>query len=49
MRKANSKTISHFLKCLLEKEIYAVNVKYFTELKTVIGRYNSNLHQIPKR
>lgn len=50
MRISNCKTMSHFLrKCVLEKEIYVVDLQPFRELQALIGRYNSNLNQIAKR
>ncbi|MDO5015387.1 MAG: plasmid mobilization relaxosome protein MobC [Clostridia bacterium] len=50
MKLAKCKTMSHFLrKCVLEKEIYQVDLEPFRELQSLIGRYNANLNQIAKR
>lgn len=50
MKMANCKSMSHFLrKCVLEKEIYVVDLEPFRDLQALVGRYNSNLNQIAKR
>ncbi len=50
MKLANCKTMSHFFrKCLLEKEIYIVNLEPFRELQGLLANATNNLNQIAKR
>ena len=46
---ANCKTISHFLrKCVLEKEIYIVNLEPFRDLQWLLSNVTNNINQIAK-
>ncbi len=50
MKLANCKTMSHFFrKCLLEKEIYIVDLEPFRELQGLLANATKNLNQIAKR
>ena len=50
MRLANCKTMSHFLrKCVLEKEIYVVDLEPFRNLQWLLSNVTNNINQIAKR
>ena len=50
MKLAKCKTISHFLrKCVLEKEIYQVDLQPFADLQGLLYNATNNLNQIAKR
>ena len=50
MKLAKCKTISHFLrKCVLEKEIYQVDLQPFADLQGLLYNASNNLNQIAKR
>lgn len=47
---AKSKNMSHFiLKCVLEKEIYQVDLEPFRDLQGLLSNATSNINQIAKR
>ena len=49
MRLANCKTMSHFLrKCVLEKEIYIVDLEPFRDLQWLLSNATNNINQIVK-
>ena len=49
MRLANCKTMSHFLiKCVLEKEIYIVDLEPFRNLQWLLSNVTNNINQIAK-
>ena len=49
MQLANCKTMSHFLrKCVLEKEIYIVDLEPFRDLQGVLSNATNNINQIAK-
>ena len=49
MRLANCKTMSHFLrKCVLEKEIYVVDLEPFRNLQWLLSNATNNINQIAK-
>lgn len=49
-RQAKCKSMNHFLrKCVLEKEIYTVDLKPFIELQGLLANATNNLNQIAKR
>ena len=49
MKLANCKTMSHFLrKCVLEKEIYVVDLESFRNLQWVLSNATNNINQIAK-
>ncbi|HEP7742190.1 TPA: plasmid mobilization relaxosome protein MobC [Streptococcus pyogenes] len=49
MRLANCKTMSHFLrKCVLEKEIYIVDLEPFRDLQWLLSNATNNINQIAK-
>ena len=49
MRLANCKTMSHFLrKCVLEKEIYVVDLEPFRDLQWLLSNVTNNINQIAK-
>ncbi|MDO4605272.1 MAG: plasmid mobilization relaxosome protein MobC [Helcococcus sp.] len=49
MKLANCKTMSHFLrKCVLEKEIYIVDLEPFRDLQWLISNATNNINQIAK-
>ena len=46
---ANRKTMSHFLrKCVLEKEIYVVDLEPFRNLQWLLSNATNNINQIAK-
>ena len=50
MKLAKCKTMSHFLrKCVLEKEIYQVDLQPFANLQGLLYNATNNLNQIAKR
>ncbi len=47
---ANCKTMSHFIrKCVLEKEIYIIDLEPFRDLQGLLFNATKNLNQIAKR
>ena len=49
MKLANCKTMSHFLrKCLLEKEIYHVELEPFRDIQWLLSNFTKNVNQIAK-
>ena len=49
MKLANCKTRSHFLrKCVLEKEIYVVDLEPFRDLQWLLSNATNNINQIAK-
>ena len=49
MKLANCKTMSHFLrKCVLEKEIYIVDLEPFRNLQWLLSNVTNNINQIAK-
>lgn len=47
MKLANCKTMSHFLrKCVLEKEIYIVDLEPFRDLQWLLSNATNNINQI---
>ena len=49
MKLANCKTMSHFLrKCVLEKEIYIVDLEPFGDLQWLLSNATNNINQIAK-
>ena len=49
MKLANCKTMSHFLrKCVLEKEIYIVDLEPFRDLQWLLSNATDNINQIAK-
>ncbi len=49
MQLANCKTMSHFLrKCVLEKEIYIVDIEPFRDLRWLLSNATNNINQIAK-
>ena len=50
MKLARCKTMSHFIrKCVMEKEIYIVDLKPFIELQSSLWIANNNINQIARR
>ena len=50
MKLANCKTMSYFLrKCVLEKEIYQVDLEPFRDLQGLLSNATNNINQIAKR
>ncbi len=50
MKLANCKNMSHFFrKCLLEKEIYIVDLEPFRDIQGLLFNATNNLNQIAKR
>ena len=50
MKLANCKTMSHFLrKCVLEKEIYVVDLEPFRNLQWLLSNATNNINQIAER
>ena len=50
MRMAKCKTMSHFLrKCVLEKEIYTVDLEPFRNLQWLLSNATNNINQIAKQ
>ena len=46
---ANCKTMSHFLReCVLEKEIYIVDLELFKNLQWLLSNVTNNINQIAK-
>ena len=49
MKLANCKTMSHFLrKCVLEKEIYIVDLEPFRDLQWLLSNATNDINQIAK-
>ena len=49
MKLANCKNMSHFLrKCVLEKEIYIVDLEPFRDLQWLLSNATNNINQIAK-
>ena len=49
MKLADCKTMSHFLrKCVLEKEIYIVDLEPFRDLQWLLSNATNNINQIAK-
>ncbi len=49
MKLANCKTMSHFLrKCVLEKEIYVVDLEPFRDFQWLLSNATNNINQIAK-
>ena len=49
MKLTNCKTMSHFLrKCVLEKEIYVVDLESFRNLQWLLSNATNNINQIAK-
>ena len=49
MKLSNCKTMSHFLrKCVLEKEIYVVDLEPFRNLQWLLSNATNNINQIAK-
>ena len=49
MKLANFKTMPHFLrKCVLEKEIYIVDLEPFRDLQLLLSNSTNNINQIAK-
>ena len=49
MKLANCKTMSHFLrKCVLEKEIYIVDLEPFRDIQCLLSNATNNINQIAK-
>ena len=49
MKLANCKTMSHFLrKCVLEKEVYIVDLEPFRDLQWLLSNATNNINQIAK-
>ena len=49
MKLANCKTMSHFLrKCVLEKEIYIVDLELFRDLQWLLSNVTNNINPIAK-
>ena len=49
MKLANCKTMSHFLrKCVLEKDIYVVDLELFRNLQQLLSNATNNINQIAK-
>ena len=47
MKLANCKTMSHFLgKCVLEKEIFVVDLEPFRDLQWLLSNATNNINQI---
>ena len=50
MKMARCRTMSHFIrKCVMEKEIYIVDLEPFRDLQGLLYNVTSNLNQIAKR
>ena len=50
MKLAKCRTMSHFIrKCVMEKEIYIVDLEPFIELQSSLGIANNNINQIARR
>lgn len=49
MKLSNCKTMSHFLrKCVLEKEIYIVDLEPFRDIQWLLSNVTNNINQIAK-
>ena len=49
MSMSNSKTMAHFIKkCVLEKEIYVVDLEPFREIQWLLSNATNNINQIAK-
>lgn len=49
MKMTNSKTMAHFIrKCVLEKEIYVVDLEIFREIQWLLSNATNNINQIAK-
>ena len=49
MKLANCKTMSHFIrKCVVEKEIYVVDLEPFRDLQWLLSNATNNINQIAK-
>lgn len=49
MRMTNSKTMAHFIrKCIMEKEIYIVDLEPFRDVQWLLSNATNNLNQIAK-
>lgn len=49
MAMTNSKTMAHFIrKCVLEKEIYVVDLQPFREIQWLLSNATKNINQIAK-
>lgn len=50
MKMARCRTMSHFIrKCVIEKEIYIVDLEPFIKLQSSLGIANNNINQIARR
>lgn len=50
MNMAQCRTMSHFIrKCVMEKEIYIVDLEPFIKLQSSLGIANNNINQIARR
>ena len=50
MKMARCRTMSHFIrKCVMEKEIYIVDLEPFIKLQSSLGIANKNINQIARR
>ena len=50
MKMAKCKTMSHFIrKCVMESDIYIVDLQPFRELSGVLYKVSNNINQIAKR
>ena len=50
MKLAKSRTMSHFIrKCVMEKEIYEVDLEPFRDLQGLLSNATNSLNQIAKR
>ena len=50
MKMARCRTMSHFIrKCVMEKEIYIVDLELFIKLQSSLGIANNNINQIARR
>ena len=49
MKMARCRTMSHFIrKCVMEKEIYIVDLEPFIKLQSSLGIANNNINQIAR-
>lgn len=50
MKLSKSRTLSHFIrKCVMEKEIYEVDLQPFRDLQGLLSKATNSLNQIAKR
>lgn len=50
MKMARCRTMSHFIrKCVMEKELYIVDLEPFIKLQSSLGIANNNINQIARR